>query len=92
MFRTVCTFALALCAAHVATAAPPTGYAAKVTVSGPTRLDWTFAVASQSLADPPAKLAGDGYDSAKQSYELFVPERKDAKKPGRRRTFGLEDV
>lgn len=81
MFRTVCALALAICAANVAIAAPPTGYTAKASVSGPTRLDWTFAVSNQSLADPPAKLAGDGYDSAKQSYELFVPERKDAKNP-----------
>jgi pimeloyl-ACP methyl ester carboxylesterase len=82
MVRAACALAIALFVSHSATAAPPaTGYTAKATVSGPTRLDWTFAVTNQSLADPPAKLAGAGYDSAKQTYELFVPERKDPKKP-----------
>ncbi len=82
MLRAALVLAVALLAALAGTAAPPaTGYTAKVTVGAPTRLDWTFAVTSQSLADPPAKLTGDGFDSAKQTYELFVPERKDAKKP-----------
>ena len=82
MFRVFFTLAFVLCAAFFATAAPPAaGYTAKITVGGPTRLDWTFAVTNQSVADPPAKLTGDGFDSAKQTYELFVPERKDAKKP-----------
>ena len=82
MLRAALVLAVALLAAPAGTAAPPaTGYTAKVTVGAPTRLDWTFAVTNQSLADPPAKLTGDGFDSAKQTYELFVPERKDAKKP-----------
>jgi hypothetical protein len=82
MLRSICALVFALCAVHLASAAPPaTGYTAKVTVSGPTRLDWTFAITSESIADPPAKFTGDGFDSAKQTYELFVPERKDAKKP-----------
>src|SRR5262245_9653511 len=81
MHRIVCALAFALGAANLSWAAPPTGYTAKATVGAPTRLDWTFAVSNQSLADPPAKLTGDGFDSAKQTYELFVPERKDPKKP-----------
>src|SRR5262245_26093216 len=82
MLRASFAIVIALLAAFTATAAPPAaGYTAKVTVSGPTRLDWTFAVTNQSLADPPANLTGDGFDSTKQTYELFVPERKDAKKP-----------
>jgi hypothetical protein len=80
MVRTACALAVTLFAA-VASAAPPQGYTAKVTVGGPTRLDWTFAVTNQSAADPPAKLTGEGFDSTKQSYELFVPDRKDLKKP-----------
>src|SRR5262249_48278161 len=48
------------------------GYHKKVSVSAPTRIVWTFAVATQSLATPPADWLGD-YDSKKQSYELFVP-------------------
>lgn len=73
---------LVLFAAHHASAAPPAaGYTQKVSVSGPTRLDWTFVVSNQSLADPPAKLAGADYDPKKQSYDLFLPERKDPKKP-----------
>ncbi|MBN9117780.1 MAG: hypothetical protein J0I06_01175 [Planctomycetes bacterium] len=82
MPRTAFALVFACCAGHLASGAPPAaGYTAKVTVGGPTRLDWTFAVATESLADPPAKFTGDGFDSAKQTYELFVPERKDPKKP-----------
>lgn len=62
-------------------APPPPGYTAKVTVSEPTRLDWTFLVSNRSFTDPPPQLLGKGYDSAKQTYELFVPARKDPKKP-----------
>jgi predicted esterase len=62
-----------------AIAAPPApGYHAKLSVSAPTRLDWTFALASQSQAKPPADWLGD-YDSAKVQFELFVPTRKDPK-------------
>lgn len=81
MVRAFSCVALLFVAGITASAAPPSGYTAKVTVSEPTRFDWTFAVTNQSLANPPAKLTGDGYDSKKQTYELFVPERKDAKKP-----------
>lgn len=62
-------------------AAPPAGYTDRVTVGGPTRLDWTFVVTNQSAAKPPPDLLDAGYDSARQSYELFVPNRKDPKKP-----------
>lgn len=61
--------------------AAPTGYSAKVEVTGPTRLDWIFTTATQSPAKPPAKFLPDDYDSKKQAYELFVPTRKDTKKP-----------
>ncbi len=82
MLRAFLAAALTICVTAFATAAPPaTGYTAKVTVGGPTRLDWTFVVTNQSLADPPAKLAGADYDSKKQSYDLFLPDRKDPKKP-----------
>jgi hypothetical protein len=82
MSRLLLALVLGLVAAVTATAAPPaSGYTAKVTVGGPTRIDWTFTVTNQSLADPPAKFTGDGFDSTKQTYELFVPDRKDAKKP-----------
>lgn len=56
----------------------PPGYHAKVAVSAPTRLDWTFALSNRSLAEPPADWLGD-YDSTKQHYELYVP-RREAKK------------
>jgi pimeloyl-ACP methyl ester carboxylesterase len=79
-FASVC--ALVLLAAHLAPAAPPAaGYTQKVSVGAPTRLDWTFVVSNQSLADPPAKLAGADYDPKKQSYDLYLPDRKDVKKP-----------
>lgn len=77
MFRTliICSF---LAASAVAA---PAGYTPIVEVSGPTRLDWIFTTATQSPAKPPAKFLPEDYDSKKQSYELFVPTRKDTKKP-----------
>jgi len=60
-------------------AEPVKGYQAKVKVEKPTRLDWTFVVSNQSVEKPPANWLGD-YDSAKQTYELFVPANYDAKK------------
>jgi predicted esterase len=48
------------------------GYQAKVKVGAATRLDWTFAVANQSVDPAPANWLGD-YESSKQNYELFVP-------------------
>ena len=51
------------------------GYRPKVRVQQQTRLDWVFALANQS---PPRTPPGwlDGYDSTKQTYELYVPPRK----------------
>jgi pimeloyl-ACP methyl ester carboxylesterase len=73
--------AVAVLLGAVAQAAPPKGYRPKVYVGGPTRLDWTFVVASQSLAKPPADWLPK-YDSIAQDYELFVPaHRGTAKKP-----------
>ena len=49
-----------------------TGHTPSVAVTDETRLDWMFALANQS----PAKVPKDwlnGYDSTKQTYELFVP-------------------
>lgn len=78
MFRPLACAALLLAAAP-ARPAPPPGYTATVPVSAPTRLDWTFAVTSRSLPDPPADLLAKDYDSAKQSYELFLPPRLNSK-------------
>jgi poly(3-hydroxybutyrate) depolymerase len=72
---------LLLVVAVSAHAAPPEpGFHARVVVSAPTRLDWTFVLATQSLDPPPAKWLGD-YDSTKQSYQLFVPWRRDTRTP-----------
>jgi predicted esterase len=57
-------------------AAPPTGFTPEVKVSSPTRLDWTFVVSNRSLVKPPDDFLGDGYDSTKQTYDLFVPTTK----------------
>src|SRR5262249_21652021 len=57
----------------------PKGYQKKVAVGAATRLDWTFALANRSLAEPAADWL-PGYDSTKQSYELFVPPDYDPKK------------
>lgn len=71
---------LALVPAVLAAAPLAPGYHAKVTVSAPTRLDWTFAVSNRSLATAPDGWLPEGYDSKAQTYELFVPPRRDAKK------------
>src|SRR5437870_13268825 len=68
-------------AAGMAAAAPGTGYHAKVAVEKPTRLDWTFAVSNRSLVEPPADWLPADYDSTRQTYELYVPPRRDPKKP-----------
>src|ERR1019366_5579057 len=52
----------------------------KVAVGEATRLDWTFVLASRSLAEPPATWLGD-YDSTKQTYDLVVPNRRNPKAP-----------
>jgi hypothetical protein len=44
-----------------------------VLVSAATRLDWTFALANQSIDPPPADWLPGDFDSRKHSYELFVP-------------------
>lgn len=54
------------------TLADETGYQKEVTVREATRLDWVFAVSNQSVTNPPAEWL-EGYDSAKQRYEVFVP-------------------
>jgi dienelactone hydrolase len=63
---------LLLASTGAAAADPPRGLQARVRVSAETRLDWTFAVATRSVARPPAEWLGD-YDSTKQEYLLFVP-------------------
>ncbi len=50
-------------------------YRSRVGVEEPTRLDWTFAVAQRSVVDPPPEWVQHVYDSAKQTYELYVPAR-----------------
>src|SRR4051794_11954767 len=70
---------LLLLALDLSLAAPPVGYQAQVKVAAPTRLDWTFVVSNQSLTEPPAKWLPGEYQSASQSFELFVPPRRDPK-------------
>lgn len=53
---------------------PPTGYTPSVTVQTETRLDWMFVLANQSPANVPDGWL-TGYDSTKQTYELFVPSK-----------------
>jgi poly(3-hydroxybutyrate) depolymerase len=52
---------------------PLRGYQKKVPVSAATSLDWTFALANQSVDPPPADWLPADFDSTRQSYELFVP-------------------
>jgi pimeloyl-ACP methyl ester carboxylesterase len=59
---------------------PKPGLNSKLPVTKETRIDWTFAVANQSVTNPPAKWLGD-YDSTKTTFDLFVPAVKDSKQP-----------
>ncbi len=62
----------------LAMGAPPAGYQAEVKVTAPTRLDWTFVVSNQSVAEPPANWLGN-YDSTRQTFDLYVPPRRNPK-------------
>src|SRR5205814_5197648 len=59
---------------------PRPGYQPSVKVSAETRLDWIYAVANQSPKQAPKGWI-EGYESTKQTYELFVPRGLDARKP-----------
>lgn len=50
-----------------------------VSVTEETRLDWVFAMANQSPAEPPAEWL-QGYESKSQKYTLFVPPRYSKRK------------
>lgn len=56
------------------------GYRAEVAVTAETRLDTIFPLANQSPAKPPDGWFA-GYDSTRQTYELFVPKNYNPKKP-----------
>lgn len=60
--------------------AEPEGLQAEVKVAATTRLDWTFALANQSLASPPADWVPN-YESTAQTYELYIPRGLAAEKP-----------
>jgi hypothetical protein len=79
MLRETPTVLLVFVLGAASQAAPPAGYSEKVAVSKPTRLDWTFVLTNQSLTEVPADILSKDYDSTKQTYELFVPTRKDTK-------------
>lgn len=57
----------------------PTGLSPSVAVQAETRLDWMFALANQSPSKVPDGWL-DGYDSTKQTYELFVPKKLASRK------------
>lgn len=75
MSQSSSTISLALCLVITVAAtsiAADTGYEKTATVDEPTRLDWTFALANQSVVDAPAEWL-QNYDSRQQRYERFVP-------------------
>lgn len=73
-------FALLSLATFAAAADVRPGHNPQVAVAAPTRLDWIFAIANQSPANPPAALLPN-YDSTQQKYELYVPPNVDPKRP-----------
>ena len=84
MTRKVLLMAAALIAARsasqVSAAEPQRGYLRQTSVAAATRLDWVFALANQSPAEPPAEWLKD-YDSGQQRYELYLPEKLSQRKP-----------
>lgn len=84
MIRSAFLLAMAVAAPWPAALAPAaessSGYQRQTAVAAPTRLDWTFALANQSLETPPAEWLKD-YDSEQQRYELFLPEKLNRRKP-----------
>ncbi|MBL8794482.1 MAG: hypothetical protein JNM56_11295 [Planctomycetia bacterium] len=72
--------ALGLSLAATGTAQTGKGLQTKVKVGAPTRLDWTYVLATKSLEKPPANWLPADYDSTKQVYDLYVPPDYDAKK------------
>jgi hypothetical protein len=59
-------------------AAADESYVEREAVSGPTSLDWTFAVAEKSLPEPPAAWLPADYSALNQSYQLYVPDASQA--------------
>lgn len=77
-FATIPLFAATWFLATTQSAFPadsPRGYRPEVPVTAPTRLDWVFALANQSPAEPPAEWV-QGYDSTAQKFALFVPDKR----------------
>ncbi len=72
----------ALLQCSISALAAETGYQREVTVQQATRLDWVFVLANQSVAEPPTDWLGK-YESTRQRYELFLPEKPAAPKEGR---------
>ena len=80
--RIVALFVIAGCcrASLLAAEQPLRGHQPRVSIVAPTRLDWVFAMANQSPAEPPADWL-KGYDSTQQRYELYVPRTVNPTKP-----------
>jgi predicted esterase len=73
MCRSFClTMALSLICLSSACAVGKLGLQRDMRVGAPTRLDWIYTLANQSLAAPPAGWLAD-YDSTRQTYDLYVP-------------------
>lgn len=68
------------CVAVCALVANADKYSSRVGVQHPTRLDWSFVVAEQSLEETPPEWVNHVYDSTKQSYEWFGPDHQ--RRPG----------
>ena len=71
---------LAIVLVNSVSVAEESGYQKEVTIREPTRLDWVFANANQSVTNTPPEWLS-GYDSTKQRYELFVPAAAKAAAP-----------
>src|SRR5271154_5431696 len=80
--RSLCSAMLLLVSGLAAGAAPPgPRYHSGLTVSAPTRLGWTFVLSNRSLTRVPEGWLAADYDSRKQTYDLWVPARKDSTTP-----------
>lgn len=79
-FLMICLLAAGTLCSNTGRCADAVGHQPDVKVSAATRIDWTFALANQSLESPPKDWLPD-YESTKQTYELYVPRGLKTGKP-----------
>jgi predicted esterase len=79
-FTPICAWLGLFAPLEIAECAEQPGHQSEVKVLAATRLDWTFALANQSLAEAPGDWLPE-YVSTTQTYEVYVPRGLKSGKP-----------